>query len=64
MCLYSCAKFEASSIIVTSFRQGANFTPPPSPSTSKETPENSTQISVKGYLQTTKSTVELNNLSW
>ena len=31
MCLYSCAKFEASSIIVTSFRQGANFTPPPLP---------------------------------
>ena len=29
MCVYMCTKFQVSSIILTSFRQGANFTPPP-----------------------------------
>ena len=31
MCVYLCTKFQVSSIILTSFRQGANFTPPPPP---------------------------------
>ena len=47
MGVYLLAKFEVSSIILISFRQGGgNFTPPPSP-TSKQTPKNSTQIRVK-----------------
>ena len=44
MCLYLCAKFEVSSIILMSFRQGDNFTPPPP--TSKRTPKKPTQIRV------------------
>ena len=47
MGVYLLAKFEVSSIILISFRQGGgNFTPHPSP-TSKQTPKNSTQIRVK-----------------
>ena len=38
------AKFEVSRIILTSFRQGGNFTPSP---TSKEAPKKPTQIRVK-----------------
>ena len=41
MGMYLCAKFEVSSIILTSFRRG-NFTPP----TSKGTPKKPTQIRV------------------
>ena len=31
MCVYLRAKFQVSSIILTSFRQGGSFTPPPPP---------------------------------
>ena len=44
MGVYLHAKFEVSSIILTGFRQGGNFTPPP---TSKRTPKKPTQIRVK-----------------
>ena len=44
MDVYLQAKFEVSSIILTGFRQGGNFTPPP---TSKRTPKKPTQIRVK-----------------
>ena len=56
MYLYFRAKFEVSSIILTSFRQGrgwgggGNFIPP-APS-SKRTPNKSTQISVNKYYET------------
>ena len=48
MGVYLLAKFEVSSIILTSFRQGGGgvILPPPSP-TSKQTPKNPTQIRVK-----------------
>ena len=35
MDVYLRAKFEVSSIILTSFRQGGNFTPPPPPPQNK-----------------------------
>ena len=46
--VYLRAKFEISSIILTSFRQGV-ILPPPSP-TSKRTPKKTTQIRVNGDL--------------
>ena len=47
MCVYLRAKFEVSSIILASFRQGGgdNFTSPPP--TLKGTPKKPTQIRVK-----------------
>ena len=47
--VYLRAKFEISSIILTSFRQGVILPPPPSP-TSKRTPKKTTQIRVNGDL--------------
>ena len=49
MAVYLRVKFEVSSVILTSFKQGrvggwGNFTPPP---TSKRTPKKPTQIRVK-----------------
>ena len=46
MGVYLRAKFDVSSMILTSFRQGGSFTPPPPP-TSKGTPENPAQIRIK-----------------
>ena len=46
MCVYLCAKFEFSSIILTSFRRG-NLLPPPPPFNLKLAPKNPTQIRVK-----------------
>ena len=46
MRVYLGAKFVVSSIILTNFGQGGNFTPLPSP-TSKQTPKKPTQIMVK-----------------
>ena len=43
MCVYLHAKFEVSSIILTSFRQGVILPPP----TSKRTPKKHTKIRVK-----------------
>ena len=51
MCVYLHAKFEVSSIILISFRQGAGEPLFPS---SKKTPKNSTQISVKLKLEKIK----------
>ena len=45
MCVYLTAKFQVSSIIPTSFRQGVIL--PPSP-TSKRTPKKPTQFRIKG----------------
>ena len=45
MCVYLPAKFELSSIILTSFRQGVVLLPPAL--TSKRTTKNATQIRVK-----------------
>ena len=45
MCVYFCAKFQVSSIILTSFRQWVVF-----PSTSNQTPEKPTQIMVKARM--------------
>ena len=45
MGVYLRAKFEVSSIILTIFTQGGNFTPPTT--TSKRTPEKPTEIRVK-----------------
>ena len=47
MGVYLRAKFDVSSIILTSFRQGGNFSPPPS----KRTPKKATQIRVNANLQ-------------
>ena len=44
MCVDLRNKFQVSGIILTSFRQGGNSLPPP---TSKRTPKEPTQISVK-----------------
>ena len=46
MIVYLRAKFQVSSIILTSFRQGGNS---PDPLTSKRTPKKPTQISVKEH---------------
>ena len=56
MGVYLRAKFQVSSIILTSFRQGGNFTPPSS--TSKQTPKKPTQIRVN-FLQNI-----LGNIFW
>ena len=45
MCICFCAKFQVSSIILTSFRQWVVF-----PSTSKQTPKKPTQIKVKARM--------------
>ena len=45
MGVYLCTKFQVSSIILTSFRQRANFTS--LPHTAKRTPKKPTQIRVK-----------------
>ena len=45
MGVYLRAKLEVSSIILTGFRHGGNFTPPPP--TSKRTPKKPTQVRVK-----------------
>ena len=45
MCVYLSTKFQVSSIILTSFRQGGNFTP--LPLTAKLTPKKPIQIRVK-----------------
>ena len=50
MSVYLRAKFEVSSIILTSFRQGGVILPPPPP-TSKLIPKRSTQIRVKDNSQ-------------
>ena len=47
MGVYLRAKFEVSSIILTSFRQGVILSP--LPPTSKRTPKKPTQISVNKY---------------
>ena len=55
MCVYLCTKFQVSSLVLMSFRQGGNFTPP-LPPTSKQPPKKPTQIKVNpGY-----STIHLN----
>ena len=51
MCVYLHTKFQVSSIILTSFRQGVIFPSPPPPThththTSKRTPKKPTQIRV------------------
>ena len=46
MCVYVRAKFEVSSIILTSFRQGV-ILPPPLPPQNANPPKNPTQIRVK-----------------
>ena len=38
MSVYLRVKFQVSGITLTSFKQGGNFTPPPSPTTSKQKP--------------------------
>ena len=67
MGVYLRAKFEVSSIILTSFRQGGNFTPLP---TSKRTPKKPTQIRVNAFkngtisLQPTEYTGNPDKLAW
>ena len=46
LCVYLCTKFQVSSIIITSFKQEGNFTPPHTHHTSKQTPKKPTQIRV------------------
>ena len=38
LCVYLCTKFQVSSIIITSFKQEGNFTPPPTPTTPRNKP--------------------------
>ena len=45
LCVYLCTKFQASSIIITSFKQGV-ILPPPTHHTSKQTLKKPTQIRV------------------
>ena len=54
MDVYLRAKFEVSSIILTSFRGrgGGEFYHPPPPPTSKQTPKKPSQIRVKAHFRT------------
>ena len=68
MCVYLRAKFEVSSIILTSFRQARSFNPPSSPP-SKRTPKKPTQIRVnpsplEGVHKMTLSQNTVSRMAW
>ena len=47
MCVYLCTKFEASSIILMSFRQGRGVYPPPPGPTSKQPLKNPSRLGLR-----------------